>query len=364
MVGPAADHVARYSSRVSGRRRRSWPRSSARRRRASSSGWPSRPISTNGAADESAGNPSIDRSAQTTCSAASGTEKTPRSISRCVADASYRSRRAGSTGRPAAPVRSASCSWRSIGSHCSPCQRSAWAEHVGWGYRIVVAVVPALHQPPIGRLVNQAIEDRRKLVSRDARGDGTPAVPVSQEDEEVRPAGLALAAGDLLEADLHCALVASRLLAHTPTQIDRLETCPSLSGTAPRVRGNTRVWSASRSICKSSKVELTKSRKSRVMAAPTVHGSIQFRRIEAFAGRLPMLLFRRLSLVTMYRMAATTALYSRLNASEESNAPVVQVLLARENHPGGPRRHGQAWLSCSYPAEVNTLVRHGSALRP
>ena len=39
----------------------------------------------------------------------------------------------------------------------------------------------------------------------------------------------------------------------------------------------------------------------------------------------------------MYRMAATTALYSRLNASEESNAPVVQVLLARENHPGGPQ---------------------------
>ena len=120
-------------------------------------------------------------------------------------------------------------------------QRSAWAEHVGWGYRIVVAVVPALHQPPIGRLVNQAIEDRRKLVSRDARGDGTPAVPVSQEDEEVRPAGLTLAAGDLLEADLHCALVASRLLAHTPTQIDRLETCPSLQaelrefGKHPRV---------------------------------------------------------------------------------------------------------------------------------
>ena len=65
-----------------------------------------------------------------------------------------------------------------------------------------------------------------------------------------------------------------------------------------------------------------------------------------------MLLFRRPFARHMYRMAATTALYSRLNASEESNAPVVQVLLARENHPGGPRRHGQAWLSCSYAPKL------------
>jgi hypothetical protein len=36
----------------------------------------------------------------------------------------------------------------------------------------------------------------------------------------------------------------------------------------------------------------------------------------------------------MYRMAATVTPYSHPNSFEESHAPVMHVLRARENHPG------------------------------
>ena len=71
----------------------------------------------------------------------------------------------------------------------------------------------------------QRARERVKLGERNLGRQWTPAVAVAKQHKEVGPWRDALAARDLVEADGHRALVESRLLAHSPAQIDGLKAC-------------------------------------------------------------------------------------------------------------------------------------------
>ena len=110
----------------------------------------------------------------------------------------------------------------------------ARAQAILGGDGVVVAAVPAVRA--VGSLVpceQRAVilrHDRQELVELVGLHPGrqrAPAVPVAQQDQEVRPRRHPLAARDLLEADRDRPLVKAGLLAHAPAQVDCLEAGPA-----------------------------------------------------------------------------------------------------------------------------------------
>ncbi|MFZ3170319.1 MAG: hypothetical protein WA130_22120 [Candidatus Methanoperedens sp.] len=64
---------------------------------------------------------------------------------------------------------------------------------------------------------------RFKLLSRSFCRQGTPAIAVAQQHNEVRARRSFLAALNLAKTDFHGLLIISSFLAHSPAQVDQLE---------------------------------------------------------------------------------------------------------------------------------------------
>lgn len=84
--------------------------------------------------------------------------------------------------------------------------------------------------PTIGQLRRQVRPQGLELRGGDLVGQRTPAVSVTEQDDEIGAGCHRLAAGDLRPANPHGALVQGRFMADAPAQVNRLETpAPALA---------------------------------------------------------------------------------------------------------------------------------------
>ncbi len=89
---------------------------------------------------------------------------------------------------------------------------------------VLVELVPLLEPSRVlGTSRPQVRHDGLELGRVDLRGEGSPAVVLSEEHDEVRSGCHRTATVDLCEAHVHRLLVHRRFLAHAPTQVDGLE---------------------------------------------------------------------------------------------------------------------------------------------
>ena len=102
---------------------------------------------------------------------------------------------------------------------------------------IVVPSIPTDFARPLTFLPKKqpsfGFSDRHKklfeLIGRNLRRQREPAIAIAKQDDEVRSWRKPLTAGDLVEADLQRSVILTRLVPHTPAEIDGLEAVPVAS---------------------------------------------------------------------------------------------------------------------------------------
>ena len=101
--------------------------------------------------------------------------------------------------------------------------RRRLAKHIHGWRRVVITLIPGAHKLARPGTAGQGLDDGLEFGRGDNRGSGAPAIPVSHQRKKVRARRPAVAPGDLIKADLHCAVIPTRLRGHSPAQIDRLK---------------------------------------------------------------------------------------------------------------------------------------------
>ena len=96
------------------------------------------------------------------------------------------------------------------------------AEQILRRQRVVIAGVEAT-QELSGRGIGTERSDRGEFCGRHAWRQGTPAVAIAEENQEIRPRRDPLAAGDFGKTDLQGLLIAACIGADAPAKIDGLE---------------------------------------------------------------------------------------------------------------------------------------------
>ena len=129
---------------------------------------------------------------------------------------------------------------------------------------VLVQLVPAVHEFAIVD-VRDTRPHGTEFLRHDAGGQRSPPITIPQQNNEIRLDPRPLAALDLAQTDLHSALIVSCFLANAPAEIDSLKTrAKALAHFVSSANGPPGDPRAFRSSLRSSKVELTKTRKVRV----------------------------------------------------------------------------------------------------